>query len=282
MPGCRFRQKRQKKMKNRLITVIIYTFLLIYIFPLNSQAAGTGSITVTVTVREIMTGVSVQAPEAQSGEQRETLTYAFVVQNIGNEEDSYRLSATSSSHWRVRLLGGRRIGPLAPGESVTVDVRITIPRRAPAGAEDQLTLTATSRTDKTIQGSGSVITTVNQVAGVRVRALTRRLRAEPGETLTHLFRIRNTGSGEDTFDLEVVSSHGWEINIPGGSTLGPLGINETRQINVEITIPTDAAPRTRDRLTLTATSQFAPEVSDSARATTIVKKSKKSKKGKKK
>ena len=239
------------------------------IFPLNIQAAGTAGIAVTVTVREIVTRVSVQAPEDQSGEPGEALTYAFNVQNIGDEEDSYSLKATSSSGWRVRLPGGNRIGPLAAGESVRADVRITISRKASAGVEDQLTLTATSRTDRTIQDSGSVITTVNQMAGVEVRALTGRLRGRPGETLTHSFRIRNDGSGEDTFNLGAVSQHGWEINIPGGNTVGPLGINEARQINVEITIPADAARRTRDKLTLSATSQFDIEMSDSASATTI-------------
>lgn len=257
-------------MKNRFINIIICAFLIMFIFPLNIQAAGTTNIAVTVTVREIVTGVLVQAPEAQSGYPGETLTYTFDVQNIGNEEDSYRLRATSSSGWRVRLPGGRVIGPLAPGESVTVDVRITIPRRVPAGTEDQLTLTATSRTDTTIQDSGSVITTVNQVAGVRVRALTRRLQGRPGETLTHLFRIRNVGTGEDTFDLEAVSSRGWAVSLPQGSTIGPLAAGERKSIPVEITIPTDAAPRTRDMLTLTATSQFDTEVSHSTRATTMV------------
>lgn len=110
---------------------------------------------------------------------------------------------------------------------------------------------------------------INQVAGLSVTAGPR-MTGLPGETITHTFTIRNTGNGVDSFDLQVASSLGWPVNNVGGATVGPIGFNVARTVQVTTTIPGGTAMGILDTLTLTATSQFDASRSDSAQASTWV------------
>jgi len=95
-------------------------------FPLTALAQE-GTITVTVTIEQIVAGV-VSAPAGQSGDPGDTLVYTFTVQNTGNAPDTFDLSASSSNGWTTNLPGGNTVGPLAPGgEPVPADVELTIP-----------------------------------------------------------------------------------------------------------------------------------------------------------
>ena len=126
-------------------------------------AAGSGAITLTVTLKQATPatlGVKVTAPPDQRGAPDQTLTYRFTVTNTGTAPDSYQLDTDASKQFRARLPGSDRIGPLAPGASATVSVEVTISRRARAGLQGRLTLTAISRTDRHVSDRASVTTTV--------------------------------------------------------------------------------------------------------------------------
>ena len=126
-------------------------------------AATSGEIALTVTLKQAVSsavGVKVTAPADQHGNPGQTLTYHFTVQNTGTAPDSFRLATDSSKRFHAALPDGNRIGPLAPGASATVIVKLTISHRAHVGLHGRLTLTATSRTDRRVSDHASVTTRV--------------------------------------------------------------------------------------------------------------------------
>jgi uncharacterized membrane protein len=82
-------------------------------------------------------------PDSQEGHPGDELTYALVVSNIGDFEDSY--SVTISATWDT--VAPFTIGPLQPGEDGELAVEVTIPQDALAGDWDFPILTLTSQAD---------------------------------------------------------------------------------------------------------------------------------------
>jgi plastocyanin len=95
------------------------------------------------------------------------------------------------------------------------------------------------------------------------------LRAEPGTTVTHTFRLGNVGNGQDGAWLTATSEHGWTVTVPGGGFLAPLTCGEERWIDVAVTVPTGIPLGTEDVLTLTTTSRLDPTVNERAHSVTI-------------
>lgn len=250
--------------------VLISLFLILGVCSNNIQASETGSITVTVTFEEIISNVIVISPANQSGDPGGTITYKFQVKNNGTSQDSYNLETTSPNKWNTQLPQGSTIGPINPGQQEDVDVWLTIPPKLLAGTEGLLTLTVISLSNPTVSSSGSVTTTVNQVAGVDIQISSKPKRGKPGQILSLQGSIRNIGNGDDSFILTASSSLGWEIEFPNGNTIGPLGARKREKIYTRVIIPVNAEKGQRDNVTITATSQFDPSVLQSSSFTIIV------------
>ena len=140
--------------------------------------------------------------------------------------------------------------------------------------------------------SNIVSTTVSQVAGVTItpdNAAT----AVPGDTVTYVHTVTNTGNGPDTLDLTVSSSEGYtvtlyeDVNTNGvfdvatdtllvdtdADTIvdtGSLANDTSLQILALVAVPAGAADGTVDTTTVTATSSFDTTVTASATDTTTV------------
>jgi len=228
-----------------------------------AHAVGSGSLSITVTMQEIVSGVLVIPPSDQSGDPNETLSYPFTVKNTGLGVESYSLEAVSAGNWDVNLPGGTTVGPLNPDQEAQVDVNVTVPANSLAAVQDVLSLTATSVADLSVSSSANVTTTVNQIAALSIRSPKNR-RDRPGEIVTLRVQVRNLGNGEDSFELSAISSLVWEVNFPGGNTTGPLARRGRSTISLEVTIPAGAARGDSNIVTITATSQFDPSVSESS------------------
>ncbi len=91
----------------------------------------------------------------------------------------------------------------------------------------------------------------------------------PGDIINYQFVVVNYQSTSDSFDLVLNSSNDWPVSLPGGDTVSiPAG--ESTTVDVTVTIPADAQPGTTDNLTLTATSQTDPNITNQDSVTTRV------------
>lgn len=256
-------------MKIKFLKILIYIFLIYSAFIPGGYADNSSGIAVTVTISEVASGVVIP-PANQSGDSGQTLTYTFIVKNNGNAQDSYGLKVTSSNRWKTDLPQGDTAGPLNPGQQQEVDVNLIIPKNASANEEDILTLKATSLSDSSVSGSANVFTTVNQIASVKISVSPKDKRARPGQAVNLRASIRNTGNRDDNFKLAASSSLGWLIEFPQGDTIGPIKPGRREAVPITVTVPVDAIKGERDTVTITATSQLDPSVSDSSSSAIIV------------
>ncbi len=111
--------------------------------------------------------------------------------------------------------------------------------------------------------------TRNPGADVNVTALSENQTGIPTDILTYLFDVKNTGDENDTFDIFVESENGWAFNV-SQSVVGPLGVNESTHVTVNITIPMGWPAGTSDNLTFRATSNNDNNINDMVELATYV------------
>jgi uncharacterized repeat protein (TIGR01451 family) len=132
--------------------------------------------------------------------------------------------------------------------------------------------------------SNVVTTTVSQVAGVVVDP-DNSGSGNPGDTIVYAHTLTNNGNEDDTFDLTASSAGGWttvvflddngngQYDAGTDTVIADSGLvleNATFDFWVAVTIPAGTADGASDVTTVTATSQFDANVSDTATDTTNV------------
>ncbi len=140
--------------------------------------------------------------------------------------------------------------------------------------------------------SNIVTTTVSQVGGVTV-VPDNAANGDPGDTVSYLHTVTNTGNGTDTIDMTTSSSQGWSVSLylddgdgifePGTDDValadsdtdgtpdsGSLIADASVDIWVAVSVPAGTADGTVDTTTVTGTSSFDGTVTDSATDTTTV------------
>ena len=85
--------------------------------------------------------------------------YSLSLHNRGGETDSYSISA-SGFNWPTTAPAS--VGPLAGGESTTIDIQVQIPVTATMGMRDTATITVTSQADSSKTSVAEVITLVGK------------------------------------------------------------------------------------------------------------------------
>jgi len=83
------------------------------------------------------------------------LEYTVTVKNTSVGLDTYALENIDTQGWTLELTDN--LLTLLPGEDTTVTLTVTIPALAEPGAEDNITVTATSQADPTVENSASCI-----------------------------------------------------------------------------------------------------------------------------
>ena len=76
----------------------------------------------------------------------------------------------------------------------------------------------------------------------------------PTDTVTYDFTVKNVGDIVDNFTFTAYSDRGWDVNM-SMDTAGPLDVNETVTVTVNVTIPMGIAAGTVEILNFWATSQ---------------------------
>jgi uncharacterized membrane protein len=225
--------------------------------------SGISGAVIDITTVNQIAGVSLSPDQQDTANPGETIGYAHVLTNTGNGTDTITLSAISSLGWTVTPSPNPT---LVSGASATVYLTVTVPADAMAGTVDETTLTATSQFDIGVSAAVVDATTVNQVADVSLSP-DRQDTADPGETITYVHLLINTGNGTDTFTLSANSSQGWTVSHSPNPTLAS-GASATAYVTV--TVPSDVSAGTMDETTLSADSQFDGGVSASVLDTTTV------------
>jgi hypothetical protein len=124
-----------------------------------SQHTATVSATVvdTTTVDQVA-GVELAPDRAATVAPGTTITYTHTIANAGNGTDTFTIEAVSSEGW-VTGLSPSSVS-LAPNETHTVVVTITVPAGTPSGTTDVAFVTATSQYNPSVWETATDTTTV--------------------------------------------------------------------------------------------------------------------------
>lgn len=219
-------------------------------------------------------GVRLSAsPSTIMGTPGGTVTFNVVVTNIGSINDTYTLTIAGNAWSTTVPCGGSvSVAALPAANTVTCPVTVTIPNPVANGASDRVTITAVSTGDPSIPpASHSIALTTNTPRyGVRLTLTVPddSLSGTPGNPVTYILTVQNTGNVTDTFNL-AVSGNTWATTVvPSSVTLAPNASNTN--LIVTVNIPSDALHDAVDVATITAYSGdiAAPRASASLSLTT--------------
>jgi uncharacterized membrane protein len=191
-----------------------------------------------------------------------TLTYTVIVRNIGDNSDNYILEASDNLGWGPSL-SDNSLENLAPGGTRIIGLIVTVPSDAAPGAEDNITVTATSLTNENF--TSSTTCTARSIAIIRSVSVTISPSTRDGmqgETSNFTIIIKNLGNVGDNYNLTLTDNAGWNPSISGTTVEIPVG--ENRSVTLSVTVPDNAAPQTMDKITVTVASQVNASVSNSA------------------
>jgi uncharacterized membrane protein len=199
-------------------------------------------------------------PTFRSGEPGENLKFIIYVKNTGDFDDNYTLSVSDTAGWAPTLSWDNLDIP--KGRTKFAVLSVVIPEDVAAGAEDNITVTVTSQTDNRVSTENSAMAQVAILQGVDVLISPASKTGAPGEEINFSVTITNTGTGTDTFSLVASDTEGWGPTLAIMSATLAGGASRPN-IELSITIPEDAADGDSTLITVTATSQTDPGISDS-------------------
>jgi len=210
--------------------------------------------------------VSVSAsPSEQSGLPIENLSYTVTVRNTGNLDDNYILTASDNSGW------GPTVSPtslfVASGSTGEATLTVNVPENAKFCTVDNITVTATSKSDNTVSDNAWCLAHAAMVRGVEISISPSYQSGLNGETLDYTVTVSNTGNVDDNYDLIAQDNENWSLGIASSITVPAF---ENRTTVLTVTIPDNATGCTEDNITVAATSQADNTVSDNDSCTAHV------------
>jgi uncharacterized membrane protein len=203
------------------------------------------------------------SPPAQTVAPGVTATYQHTLRNTGNASGNFTISSNPApSGWTVQV--NPTSVTLAAGATTTINVSVTPPANAAAGAVAQTTITASvgSQTDQKTD-----TTTVQQVYAVDITP-NRSGQVTPPGTIDYSHTITNNGNGSDTIGLTATSTNpGVSVSFPDGPSC-TLAAGASCTLRVRITVAAGASGA--DTTTVRATSQSSAAFDQVQDTTTIV------------
>ncbi|MBS3815940.1 MAG: PQQ-binding-like beta-propeller repeat protein [Candidatus Thermoplasmatota archaeon] len=180
----------------------------------------------------------------------ENKTFQFSIENTGSLSDTYTMTVSSSDlDWDVTIENNSTV-TLSPGDTAKIPVEVKAPSSVRGGNFTNVILNGTSDGSETSGLHSMKVTyedlnvTVNAPSDAEV--FTR-------DNHTYRFRINNTGSLEDTYELDVTTNNSWDVSVVGLNVTVPA--DQGREVTVNITVPADAQLGESSRITLEAISQ---------------------------
>jgi uncharacterized membrane protein len=123
--------------------------------------SATATALLTTTVNTVY-GAAFAPPVAQAGAPGALVTHSLWLTNTGSVADTFTITVGSAVFTTTVL--SPIVGPLNPGEGGWVTVTVQIPADALEGAQDQVTITATSQGSPSASATASLTTLVQTAA----------------------------------------------------------------------------------------------------------------------
>jgi uncharacterized membrane protein len=184
------------------------------------------------------------------------LTCVHTVTNTGFSADTYLNSTLSPLGWSTAVAPAVLF--LAAGASGTVTITLAVPSSADAGLQHTLTFNARSTALPSVSQSLTDTTTVLQVADLSFSP-DRITPTVGGQLVQFEHTLLNTGNGLDTYTITATQVLNWNITVvPTTTNALPRGTYQTIQVSIQV--PPGATTVESNRITLRATSTFAPAI----------------------
>jgi hypothetical protein len=187
----------------------------------------------------------------QTAKPTDSLSYVFVVNNTGDENDSFVVNVISVHGWIVNWTNGP-VGPLESNESATVEVNISVPMGVSPDTVDNLTFTAQSTNDPGVIEDIIVNTTVIEAFIISIDvdgALEKTLSIDPPQVTNYTLTIRNRGNDDITITFKhSTPTIGWAVTFPQFPnkkvTVSKANFSQESivHVNVSVSAPLDASP----------------------------------------
>ncbi|MEF8874181.1 MAG: LamG-like jellyroll fold domain-containing protein [Candidatus Thermoplasmatota archaeon] len=180
----------------------------------------------------------------------ENKTFQFSIENTGSLSDTYNMTVSSNNlDWTVKIVNNKTV-TLSPGDTAEVPVKVIAPSTVKGGNFTTVILNGTSGN-----------TEINDLhsMGVTYEDLNVTVNAPSDATVftrhnhTYQFRVNNTGSLEDTYELTVTTNNSWDASVIDLTVTVPA--DQGKEVTVNITVPDDAQLGESSRITLKAISQ---------------------------
>ncbi len=194
--------------------------------------------------------VSVEAPPNRTVTATGVHSFLFTVNNTGSLNETFELNATTNNTWNVSVEPSSVY--LTRGEHSSVYVNVTVPSGVSANESCRVSLKASSFNGNASDKNHTILT--YQGSGVDVIPPGDQIITQDGFTTQYEFRLNNTGSIDDTYNLSAFTSNSsWFASSVVPSITIPAG--GTRRVNVSVTIPSGLSPGDFCLVYLNGTSQ---------------------------
>ncbi|MFL5805964.1 MAG: beta strand repeat-containing protein [Roseiflexaceae bacterium] len=183
----------------------------------------------------------------------DTVTFVHTLRNSGSIPISYTLSAGSPPIGWTASISPTQVGPLAPGASAPVALKLIVPAGTPFGEVTTTTLRVQQLGGPHDDLAVALDTTaVGPQFGALLTPSINRQFALPGATVIYTHTLRNSGAHPDTFVLSTIAPNGWDTRVAPSSI--DLARNGSTTITVTVRVPTSALSGTLDIATVHAQS----------------------------
>jgi uncharacterized membrane protein len=211
------------------------------------------------------------ASAAQDGVPGQIVIYTLQVTNAGALADTF--SVETNSPWPATLTPTGPFGPIPPGESRSITLRVSIPVAAANGSASTTSLTFRSQNNPGTTATATYLTNVRILAGVQVSPVAAAQKGKPGETIAYTLQITNTGNYTDTYTVAVNSLWAnslWAVTLTQPAPVGPLAPGQSRILTVNVLIPPAATNGNSSTASLTFRSKITPSAMATANYLTTV------------
>jgi hypothetical protein len=203
--------------------------------------------------------VTVSPDRAGSMSPGQTITYEHTITNNQGSPGTFDLTAVSTEGWSTAITdsGGTPLSSviLAPGDSTTVLVSVSVPSTATVGVQDVTRVKASLQSDPTVFDEASDTTTVREALTI---SPDQAQVSGAGATVSYLHTVRNSWPETRTVSLAGSSTESWPYKFYADDgvteiteiTVGPNGATE--DVWVRLFVPATASYGDVDTFVATA------------------------------